>query len=70
MEITIKLTEEQLDDVIRAAEDNTCKMWFMNDKKEYEDWAGDIVSDTIDAFLDALYMKYNIKIGNAQVWEN
>ena len=67
MEITIKLTEKQMDDAMRAAEAKACKEWFENDEKKYADWAGDIVGDVLLNFLDELDMKSNIKI-TTDVW--
>ena len=62
MEITIKLTEKQMDDVMRAAETHTCGEWFEGNINEYEDWAGDIVKDTLQTFLYELYMNCGIEI--------
>lgn len=69
MEITIKLTTKQINDIMRAAEAHACGEWFEGNINEYADWAGDVVGDTLLAFLDELYMKCGIKI-TAEGWED
>lgn len=68
MEITIKLTRKQMSNVMRAAEAHACKEWFEGDIKKYEEWAGNVVCDTLLTFLDELYIKYDIKI-TAEGWD-
>lgn len=69
MEITIKLTSKQMSDVMRAVEAHACGEWFEGNINEYEEWAGDVVGDTLLVFLDELYMKHGIKI-TAEGWED
>ena len=62
MDLRVTVESSKLDKAMDKVEEAMCEGWFKGDKKAYDEWAGDRVTDALITFLNTLESECHILI--------